>query len=115
MKTFPLLQATQFSETRPSSEALLGDSHHRILRFCLKPGQTIPEHSSPHSTVVLVVLTGTGVFNGGDGQEVTLAAHDMAVFEPGESHGIRALDQELVFVAILQGVPGEHAPVGSMA
>ncbi len=115
MKTTNLLEDLKFSDQRGLSEALLADQQLRILRFCLHPHQEIAEHSSPHSTVVLVVLKGKGLFSGADGKETCLEAQSMIVFQPGEKHRIQAQDQELVFLAFLQGAEVEHPAVGLMA
>lgn len=115
MKSIQLLEQLQFSESRPMSEALLGDEHHRILRFCLRPGQQIDAHSVPHSSLVLVVLSGRGEFSDGRGRTQFLGPNSLMVFEPAETHMVRALDEDLVFVALLQGVGGTHAPVGTLA
>lgn len=113
MKTVHLLENLHFDERHPASEALLGDAQQRILRFCLQPHQSIPEHRSPASSASLIVLSGSGLCSGGDGVDVLLNPHDMALLEMGEMHAIRALDQEWVFLLVLQGVPSAHAPVGS--
>lgn len=115
MKTIALLEDLKFSNQRGISEALLADERNRILRFCLHPHQEIVEHSSPHSSVVLLVLKGNGLFSGADGEPVKLEEQSMAVFEPGEKHRIQAQDQELVFLAFLQGTEQAHPAVGLMA
>lgn len=114
MKIFALAEQLRFSETRPISEAILGDSDHRILRFCLKPHQLIAEHRSPHSSVVLIGLQGTGLCRDGEGHELRLGPLDLIVLAPGEAHSLEALEEDFVFVALLHGVPGEHEPVGSL-
>jgi quercetin dioxygenase-like cupin family protein len=115
MKTIALLGDPTFNESRSASEALLGDQHHRILRFCLKPDQVVPEHlAPPDSAAIMIVVSGTGLCRGGDGLEIPITAQDMVIFDPGEAHAIQALDQELVFIVILSGVAGDHEAVGSM-
>lgn len=115
MKSIQLLDQLQFSETRAMSEALLGDEHSRILRFCLRPGQQIGAHQVPHSPLVLVVLSGSGEFSDGTGRTQRLGPNSLVVFEPAERHAVRALEEALVFIALLHGVGGSHAPVGTMA
>ncbi len=45
------------------------------------------------------------MFAGGDGREHELGPNALVVLNPGENHVIRALDDDLVFVAILHGSP----------
>ncbi len=48
---------------------------------------------------------GEGLFAGGDGTERRLGPGFLAILDPGEAHSVRALDGDLVFVAILHGEP----------
>ena len=79
------------------------DANVRVVGFALAPGQEVPAHRSP-STVVVQVVSGTGVFRG-DEAEVTLGPGGSAVFEPGETHSIRALGEGLHFLAVLAPAP----------
>lgn len=110
MKTLPLLQSLEFREERPSAKPLLVDESGRVLRFTLKPHQQVAEHCAPHSPVHIVVLRGKGMFSGAAGREVLLEPDALAVFGAGEVHAIRALDEELVFVAFLHKVDGVPEP-----
>jgi len=104
MKTMHLFDDLQFRDKDPYAEPLLVDQHGRILRFSLRPGQTIKEHNAPKSPFYVVVLKGRGMFAGSDGHEREVGPHALLVFEPGEDHTVRALDEELVFVGFLHGV-----------
>lgn len=106
MKTMQLLEGLEFTDKAPNSEPLFVDAHGRVLRFTLKPGQSIREHNAPHSPFYVVVLQGHGMFTGGDGHEQQLGPNSLLIFDPAESHVIRAVDEELVFVGFLHGVPG---------
>ncbi len=106
MKTMQLLEGLKFTDKVPNSEPLFVDAQGRILRFTLKPGQSIREHNAPHSPFYVVVLKGHGLFAGGDGHEQPLGPHSLLIFDPAENHVIRAVDEELVFVGFLHGVPG---------
>jgi len=106
MKTMHLLEGLEFHDKNPNSEPLHVDRNGRVLRFMLKPGQSITEHSAPSSPFYVVMLKGQGMFAGGDGKEQQLGPNSLLVFDLGENHVIRALDEELVFVGFLQGVPG---------
>ena len=105
MKTADLMAGVTFRDTRPNSEPLYFDVHGRILRFSLKPGQKIEEHSAPDSPFYAIVLSGEGYFSGGDGVEQLVRPNSLLVFAPGEDHTVRAEDEELVFIGILHGVP----------
>lgn len=106
MKSLQLLEELGFHEQHPYAEPLFVDAAGRILRFTLRPGQSIREHDAPHSPFYVVVLKGQGIFAGEDGQEQRFGPHALLIFDPGESHVIRALDDDLVSVGFLQGAPG---------
>ena len=105
MKIFKLLENVETHDANPYAQPLQVDKHGRILRFALKPRQVVSEHKAPNSPVYLVVLQGNGLFSGGDGIEQEFGPNALLTFEPGEQHVIRALDEELVFIAFLHGVP----------
>lgn len=105
MKTFQLLENIEFHDKNPYAQPLQVKEGGRVLRFALKPGQVVREHSAPHSPVYLVVLKGKGLFAGADGVELEFSPNTLLTFEPGEQHTIRALDEELVFLALLHEAP----------
>jgi quercetin dioxygenase-like cupin family protein len=105
MKTYPLLENLTFRAQNPIAEPLSVDEQGRVLRFMLEPGQAIREHLVPSSPFYIVVLQGQGVFTGEDGVEQTAGPQTLLAFAPGEKHSVRALDEALVFVGILHGVP----------
>ncbi len=104
MKTTPMLESLKFGSKDPHAEVVHSDLQGRAIRFMLRPGQSIREHNAPSSPFFVVVLKGKGAFAGGDGVEQTCGPNTLLVFDPGENHTIRALD-ELVFVGILHGAP----------
>ncbi len=106
MNATQLLEKLEFHDKNPYAEPLLVDEMGRILRFTLRPGQSVREHNAPHSPVYLVVLQGHGMFAGGNGPEQEFGPHSLLTFAAGEEHAIRALDEDLVFVAFLHGAPG---------
>lgn len=110
MRTLKLLHKLDFDDARPRAEPLLVHAGGRVLRFCLKPGQRIREHCAPHSSVHMVVLRGQGLFAGEDGAERLVAAGGLVVFAAGELHRVRALDEDLVFIALLEPARGPQAP-----
>ena len=107
MKRMALLDNLQFREPDPFAEPLWVDENGRVLRFMLKPGQHIREHHAPSSPFYAIVLQGEGLFSGGDGQEEKVGPQSLLIFDPGENHSIQALDEELVFIGFLHGVPPE--------
>jgi quercetin dioxygenase-like cupin family protein len=56
----------------------------------LQAGEVMREHSV-HESAILEVVSGRIVISA-DGREVEAAAGTLAVFEPGERRGVRALD-----------------------
>lgn len=108
MKSINLLENWQFNPKGPHAEPLHVDRNGRAILFTLEPGQIIREHNAPSSPFYVVILSGQGVFSGGDGVEQEVGPTMLLVFDPAEQHIIRALD-ELVFVGFLQGAPGAQA------
>lgn len=106
MQAFNLLQNLEFRDGDPYAEPLYVDKDTRILRFMLKPGQKIEEHAAPSSPFTAIVVQGHGYFSGPDGDEKRVGPNTLLFFGTGESHAVRAADEELVFVGFLQGVPG---------
>jgi len=101
MNVTKLLDSLVFKEHGPHAEPVSVSEGGRILRFTLRAGQALREHKAPHSDVHLVVLQGFGSFSGEGGQEETLGPGEMAAFSAGQSHAVQALDEDLVFLAIL--------------
>jgi quercetin dioxygenase-like cupin family protein len=93
---------------RPATQILHDDTNARVVAFHLMPGQKVPPHHS-NSTVLVHVLEGIGVFHGADASE-TLSAGSMAVFEPGETHAIDAVESSLRFVAVITPRPRSDRP-----
>ncbi len=105
MKVTNLLENLKFGDKDAHAEPVHSDRKGRAILFTLRPGQSIREHNAPSSPFFVVVLKGKGIFAGGDGKEQSCGPNSLLVFDPGENHAIRAVD-ELVFVGILHGAPG---------
>jgi quercetin dioxygenase-like cupin family protein len=88
---------------RPSTRILHDEPNLRVIAFHLLPGQAVPPHRNA-STVLVQVVAGVGRFAGEDG-EATLRAGEAAVYRPGETHAITALDEPLVFHAVIAPRP----------
>lgn len=106
MKINMLMENWEFNDKNPFAQPLFVAQDGRILRFALRPGQIVREHQAPHSPVYIVVLKGQGMFAGADGEEKLLGPNALAIFESGENHSMRALEEDLVFVTFLHGAPG---------
>ena len=94
-----------FNEEHTIAEPLFINKNNRLLRFSLLPGQTIKEHKSPSSPVFITMLKGRGLFWGDDGEKEEVDSDSIIIFTQNETHGISALDKELVFIAMLHGAP----------
>jgi quercetin dioxygenase-like cupin family protein len=105
MKSINLFENWNFDNRGPRADPLHVDPNGRAILFTLMPGQTIREHSAPSSPFYVVILSGKGIFTGGDGVEQTVEPHTLLIFNPAEPHSIHALD-ELVFIGFLHGAPG---------
>jgi quercetin dioxygenase-like cupin family protein len=108
MKIEKLMENWEFKEKNPYAQPLFVARDGRILRFALRPGQIVREHQAPHSPVYIVVLQGQGMFAGPDEKEQLLGPNTLIIFEAGENHSIRALDEDLVFVTFMHGAPAGH-------
>ncbi len=104
MKATSLLENLKFGAKDAHAEPVHTDRKGRAILFTLTPGQSIREHNAPSSPFFVVVLKGQGVFAGGDGKEQTCGPNTLLVFDAGENHAIRALE-DLVFIGILHGAP----------
>jgi quercetin dioxygenase-like cupin family protein len=92
--------------SRPATSMLLDRADARLVVFRIAPGQAVPPHRSD-ATVLLSVLAGSGIISGGD-EERPCAVGDVIAFEPGELHGMRALDETLQLLAVITPRPGSR-------
>lgn len=92
--------------SRPATSMLLDRADTRLVVFRIAPGQAVPPHRSD-ATVLLSVLTGSGVISGGDGERPCTEG-DVIAFEPGELHGMRALDETFQLLAVIAPRPGSR-------
>lgn len=106
MRSTQLLENLEFHDDHPYAQPLYVSEEGRAIRFMLKPGQSIQEHNAPSSPFYAVVVKGRGVFSGADGKEGEFGPNAVLIFDKGEIHAVRALDEELVFIGFLHGVEG---------
>jgi quercetin dioxygenase-like cupin family protein len=102
MKIFTPIVPPQ--EKRPATKILHADEGIRVVAFTVAPGQSIPSHVNA-GTVSLVVLEGSGVFHGRDGEQVRLGPGQMVIYEPDEPHAITGNGEMLRFVAFITTGP----------
>lgn len=105
MRTMQLLEDLEFHPEHPYAQPILVNRDGRVLRFTLKPGENFKEHNAPNSPFYVVVLKGKGMFAGKDKQEREFGPNSLLIFDEGENHTVRALDEDLVFIGFLHGVP----------
>ncbi len=103
MKAANLLENLKFGDKDPRADPVYSARDGRAILFTLKPGQSIREHNAPGTPFFVVILKGKGVFSGGDGDAHTYGPNTLLVFDSGENHLIRAINEELVFIGVLHG------------
>ena len=97
-------QAVSANPTRPATMVVHDSPDARVVLFRIEKGQEVPSHTSP-STVLLTVISGSGVVSGADGdREVTVG--DLVSYAPAEPHGMRAPTERLVLAAVIAPRPG---------
>jgi quercetin dioxygenase-like cupin family protein len=95
------------SPTRPAIAIILDTPDVRLIVFRLQPGQSVAPHQNA-STVMLTVLAGEGMLSGADGERRCVSG-DHVVYEPSETHGMRATDTELLLLATITPRPGDRS------
>ena len=98
--------AVTSSATRPAMAVILDTPDARLLVFRIEPGQSVAPHHSV-STVILTVLSGEGIVLGKEGERPCRTG-DTVVYEPGETHGMRAVDRTFELLATIAPRPGER-------
>jgi quercetin dioxygenase-like cupin family protein len=92
---------------RPATALMHDAPGARLVVFRIEPGQQVAPHTST-STVILSITSGGGIILGAEGER-TVRAGEIVVYEPGELHGMRALDEQLVIMAAITPRPGAAA------
>jgi quercetin dioxygenase-like cupin family protein len=95
--------ATHARQDRPASAIVHDCPAVRLVVFRLAPGQSVAPHHSA-STVLLQVLAGRGVISGACSERACVEG-DVLLFDPGEPHGMRAEDEELLLLAAITPRP----------
>ncbi|HEX6050243.1 MAG TPA: cupin domain-containing protein [Gemmatimonadaceae bacterium] len=99
-------QATAATPSRPATAVVYDAPDARMVVFRIAPGQAVAPHRNA-STVTLTVLAGSGMVSGSD-REQDVAEGDVVAYEPNELHGMRAIDRELILLAMITPRPGSR-------
>ena len=97
-------EAKSFNPSKPAMALIHDSDDARVVVFRIAPGQAVERHVT-RSSVVMQVLSGSGTVSGAD-EERQVGPGMMLTFVPGESHGMRAVDEELVIFATIAPRPG---------
>ena len=73
----------------PRDKALADQAVKEIAWLTLPPGASIGVHKHEKNEDAYIVISGSGVFIGGDGKEIPVKAGDVTIARKGESHGMR--------------------------
>lgn len=98
--------AVSASATRPATALVHDSSDARVVMFRIEPGQEVARHTSS-STVLLIVLSGSGVVSGATGDS-DVRAGDIITYAADEPHGMRAHGESLVLAAVIAPRPKAH-------
>jgi len=91
---------------RPAMALMHDGPDARLVVFRIAEGQAVPAHTSA-STVVLYVLSGSGLVSGSEGER-EVSAGAVIAFEPREPHGMRAPAEELRVLAVIAPRPANR-------
>ena len=97
--------AVSSNPERPATAIVHDSPDARVVLFRLEPGQRVAPHTST-STVILSVVAGTGSWSGEEGDEHPATVGDAVVCAPNEPHGMRALAEQFIVLAIITPRPG---------
>ena len=93
--------------TRPATAVVHDSADARLVIFRLAPGQAVAPHRNA-STVLLTAIAGRSIVSGDDGER-EISPGDIVVYEPNETHGMRAVDEEAVLLATIAPRPSTRA------
>ena len=99
--------AVAANPTRPAMALIHDTTDARVVLFRIEPGQEVPVHTNA-STVLLTVISGTGIVIGGDAERAVKAG-DVIAYDTGEPHGMRAAAERLVIAAVIAPRPGTRS------
>ncbi|SBW09438.1 Cupin domain-containing protein [uncultured delta proteobacterium] len=73
----------------PRDKALADQAVKEIAWLTLPPGASIGVHKHDKNEDAYIVVSGSGVFIGGDGKEIPVKAGDTTIARKGEAHGMK--------------------------
>jgi quercetin dioxygenase-like cupin family protein len=88
---------------RPATALAHDCADARVVLFRIEPGQVVAKHTSP-STVVLMIVSGSGIVSGAAGDRAVRAG-DIAAYDRDEPHGMRATDEQFIVAAVIAPRP----------
>ena len=91
---------------RPAMSLMHDGPDARLVVFRIAAGQSVPVHTSA-STVVLHVLSGSGLVSGAEG-DAEVSAGAVVAYEPQEPHGMRAPTEEFTVLAVIAPRPASR-------
>jgi quercetin dioxygenase-like cupin family protein len=100
-------EARAASATRPATATVYDSADARLVVFRLAPSQSVAPHRNA-STVMLTAIAGRALVSGDDGER-EIGPGDVVVYDPNETHGMRAVDEEAVLLATITPRPGTRA------
>jgi quercetin dioxygenase-like cupin family protein len=89
--------------SRPATAVAHDDPDTRLVAFRIEPGQEVRPHTST-SSVLLSVVSGSGMVSGAEGEQ-RVRAGDVVLYARGELHGMRAVGEQLVILAVITPRP----------
>ena len=98
------LSAVAAHPDRPATMIAHDSPDARIVLFRIEPGQKVAVHTSP-SSVVLMVIAGSGFVSDGAAGERPARAGDVITYGPREPHGMRAVDEQFLIAAVIAPRP----------
>ena len=96
--------AISTNATRPATALMHDSADARVVIFRIEPGQQVAGHTSS-STVLLIVISGSGVVSGATGKS-DVRAGDIVAYAVDEPHGMQANDETFVLAAVIAPRPG---------
>jgi quercetin dioxygenase-like cupin family protein len=99
MEMVEILERVEFSDAKPSAKTLLTGNGARVVLFCMRKGQKVPEHAAPGFIFVQLVSGWCTFYDGAAPAE--MKAGTLLRLPSGRPHRLEAHDDSVVLVTIL--------------
>ena len=87
------------------------DAIREIGWLTLPPGASVGLHKHTNNEDVYLIVQGKGTFVDGNGKETPVAAGDVTIARPGQSHALKNTGKKpLVFINFIGQLPSQAAP-----